>query len=294
MDKLKERSEVSASDKWQIEKIYKNIEEFNKDYTWVEESFNTLKQLVKKFLNSKEDFSAFFKFDSKISRVIEKLSVYANCKEDEDTANTTYQELSSKIQNLYAKYSEITSSVVPNIIKEDENKILSYIDEDLESYRHMITSILRQKKHCLSSDNEKLLAAFSPVLGSASDTYSYLTNADMKLGTIHDEENKEVELNESNFSRYIRSKDRRVRKESFEKLYESYAGVKNTIASLYGSILKYDSINAKLRGYTSSLESYLNPNNIPTALYSNLIKTINDNLEPLYEYFELKDRKSVV
>ena len=150
------------------------------------------------------------------------------------------------------------SSVVPNIIKEDENKILSYIDEDLESYRHMITSILRQKKHCLSSDNEKLLAAFSPVLGSASDTYSYLTNADMKLGTIHDEENKEVELNESNFSRYIRSKDRRVRKESFEKLYESYAGVKNTIASLYGSILKYDSINAKLRGYTSSLESYLN------------------------------------
>ena len=49
MDKLKERSEVSASDKWQIEKIYKNIEEFNKDYTWVEESFNTLKQLVEKF-----------------------------------------------------------------------------------------------------------------------------------------------------------------------------------------------------------------------------------------------------
>ena len=126
MDKLKERSEVNASDKWQIEKIYKSIEEFNKDYTWVEESFNTLKQLVKKFLNSKEDFSAFFKFDSKISRVIEKLSVYANCKEDEDTANTTYQELSSKIQNLYAKYSEIISSVVPNIIKEDENKGLRW------------------------------------------------------------------------------------------------------------------------------------------------------------------------
>ena len=81
-----------------------------------------------------------------------------------------------------------------------------------------------------------------------------------------------------------------MRKESFEKLYESYAGVKNTIASLYGSILKYDSINAKLRGYTSSLESYLNPNNIPTALYNNLIKTINDNLEPLYEYFELKKK----
>ena len=85
MDKLKERSEVSASDKWQIEKIYKNIEEFNKDYTWVEESFNTLKQLVEKFLHSKEDFSAFFKFDSKISRVVEKLSVYANCKEDENS-----------------------------------------------------------------------------------------------------------------------------------------------------------------------------------------------------------------
>ena len=152
MDKLKERSEVSASDKWQIEKIYKNIEEFNKDYTWVEESFNTLKQLVKKFLNSKEDFSAFFKFDSKISRVIEKLSVYANCKEDEDTANTTYQELSSKIQNLYAKYSEIISSVVPNIIKEYENKILSYIDEDLESYNDNCVFLSKVEDYTMGED----------------------------------------------------------------------------------------------------------------------------------------------
>ncbi len=85
---------------------------------------------------------------------------------------------------------------------------------------------------------KKLLAAFSPVLGSASDTYSYLTNADMKLGTIHDEENKEVELNESNFSRYIRSKDRRVRKESFEKLYESYAGVKKHHSIIIWQYLK--------------------------------------------------------
>lgn len=288
MEKLKNRSEVNSSDKWQIEKIYQDVEAFNKDYQRVEEQFKELEILANDFLSSKESFKRFFLFDSKVGRILDKLWVYASCKEDEDTTNVTYQELTSKMQLLFARYSEITSHIVPSIIATDENKIMSYLDEDLKQYKHMITSILRQKKHSLTAENEKVLAAFSPVLNSASDTYSYLTNADMSLGTITDEDNNEIELTEGNVSIYLRSKDRRVRKECFETLYNAYQSVKNTITSLYSSILNYDSINAKLRGYTSSIESYLDTNNIPVSLYNNLIKTVRENLEPLYEYFDLK------
>ena len=32
MDKIKNREEISSSDKWNIELIYKNIDEFTEDY----------------------------------------------------------------------------------------------------------------------------------------------------------------------------------------------------------------------------------------------------------------------
>lgn len=289
MDKIKKRSEINSSNKWQIEKIYDSLESFNREYNEVKDELKKISKLSTSFLESKEKFKEFFLFDSIINRKLEKLWVYAHCKADEDTTNTTYQELSSKISLLFAEYNKLTSNVVPDIISEDENKIMFYLDDDaLKSYKHMITSLLRQKKHALSAEQEQVLASFTPVFESSSDAFNYLTNADMKLGTIKDENNNETELTDSNFSNYIRSKDRRVRKESFDALYKAYSGVENTLASLYSSILNYDAINAKLRGYTSSLESYLDKNNIPLSLYDNLIKTIRNNLEPLYEYFNLK------
>jgi oligoendopeptidase F len=87
---------------------------------------------------------------------------------------------------------------------------------------------------------------------------------------------------------YIRSKNRDVRINAFKNLYDGYKSLENTITSLYSSILNYDSINAKLRGYNSSIESYLDGKNISVKLYENLIKSVHSNLPNLYKYFEIK------
>ena len=290
MDNIKKRSEIKEEDKWQLDKIYPDIDSFNKDYIQVEKDFSKLEELANKFLETSKAFKEFFIFDSKVSRTLEKLWVYAHCKKDEDTSNVTYQELSDKLQLLYTKYSEITSNISPQIIKEDEAKIMAYLDEEKElaSYKHMIKSLFRQKRHCLNEESEKLIATLGPVLNNASNTYTYLTNTDLKFGTIRNEKEEEVELSETVYSTFISSKNRRVREEAFKTLYNGYASFKNTITSLYSSILNYDSINAKLRGYKSSLESYLDKNNIPTALYDNLIDAVRANLPSLHKYFKIK------
>ena len=290
MEKLKLREEVAENDKWNIELVYKNIDEFNSDYRKLETMIEELEKRMDKFVDNSENFKNFFLYFSKCTRILEKLYVYASCKKDEDTANNTYQELKDKIVLLYTKFSEVTAGVDPRILKEDEKKILSFLEKEkeLKPFTHGIKSLLRQKKHTLSEKEEKIIAAFTPVFDNSSTAYSYLTNADMKFGTIKDEEGKEVELNESNFSNYISSKNRDVRKDSFKTLYEGYSNYKNTITSLYSNVLNYDSINSKLRGYSSSIESYLDSNNISVKLYDNLIKSIRSNLKNLYKYFELK------
>lgn len=290
MNKIKTRDEVSSSDKWAIEKVYNSIEDFNKDLATFEKELEKLIELEKDFLINSTNFKNFFLQDEKASRILEKLAIYANCKNDEDKANSVYQELSGKITNMYAKYNENTASVIPKILQTDEKIIYKYIDseKELAAYRHFFDQILSRKEHILKEEVEGILSAYTPVLSGNSETASYLMNADMKFGLIIDENNEKIELTEANYSTFIKSSDRRVRKEAFERLQGTFGEFKNTLSSTYTQTVNYDAISSRLRKYNSSIEMYLKPKMIPVKLYENLIKTVKKNLPILYDYYNLK------
>lgn len=288
--KILTRKEVKKEDKWNIDAVYGSIEEFNNDVKLLEKELDKLVSMEKSFLSNSKEFSEFFIQDEKVSRLLEKLSIYANCKNDEDKGNSVYQELKGKIINLFALYNEKTSSVIPKIIKEDTETIYKYVEEQesLKPYKHFLDTIIGRKTHTLDEKVEKVLSMYQPVLSSAGQISSYLTNADLKLGMIKDELGNDVELTEANYSTYIKSPNRDVRKQTFENLYSAYSGVINTLSSTYSTTVNKDSITAKLRNYDNSISMYLNPNKIPIELYNNLISVVRNNLDTLYNYYDLK------
>lgn len=288
--KILTRKEIKKEDKWNIDAVYGSIEEFNNDVKLLEKELDKLVSMEKSFLSNSKKFSEFFIQDEKVSRLLEKLSIYANCKNDEDKGNSVYQELKGKIINLFALYNEKTSSVIPKIIKEDTETINRYVleQESLKPYKHFFDTIINRKTHTLDEKVEKALSMYQPVLSASSQTSSYLTNADLKLGMIKDEEGNDVFLTEANYSTYIKSPNRDVRKQTFENLYSAYSGVINTLSSTYSTTVNKDSITAKLRNYDNSISMYLNPNKIPIELYNNLINVVRNNLDTLYDYYDLK------
>ena len=290
MDKIKTRNEIDSSDKWSIDLIYKDVDSFNKDLKKVELEIEKLIELSEVFTESSEKFKEFFIQDEVVSRLLDKLAIYAHCKNDEDKTNSKYQEIKGKITNLYAEYSEKTSSVIPNILKMNREVVYQYINEqdDLKPYKHFLDMILSKKEHVLSEDIEKVLSAYQPVLSASGSTSTYLTDADLEFGTIEDEKGEKIEFNEANYSTLIVSEDRTLRKNAFEKLYNTYGKVKNTLTSTYSTTVNNDSITSRLRNYNSSIEMYLKPKNIPIELYNNLIKVVRNNLDVLYEYYDLK------
>ncbi len=288
--KILTRKEVKKEDKWNIDAVYGGIEEFNNDVKLLEKELEKLISMEESFLSNSEEFSKFFIQDEKVSRLLEKLSVYANCKNDEDKGNSIYQELKGRVINLFALYNEKTSSIIPKIIKEDTETIYKYVEEQesLKPYKHFFDTILNRKTHTLDEKVEKVLSMYQPVLSSAGQTSSYLTNADLKLGMIKDEFGNDVELTEANYSTYIKSSNREVRKQTFKNLYSAYSSVINTLTSTYATIVNKDSITSKLRNYDNSISMYLNPNKIPIELYNNLISVVRNNLDTLYDYYNLK------
>ncbi|KOA19380.1 oligoendopeptidase F, plasmid [Clostridium homopropionicum DSM 5847] len=288
---VKRREEINSLDKWNVEKVYVNTEEWEKDFAKLKEMAPRLREFQGK-LNIPVKLLEFLRLDEEISRLGDKLLVFAFLKADEDTTNNVNQAVKNKIEAYFAELGEMSAFFMPEILSYPEGtfeKVLAQLPE-LKKYEFLINRILKRKPHTLSLQMEEMLAAVSDALNAPSSIFGMLSNADMTFPTIKDEEGNEVELTEGNYSIFIKSKDVKVREAAFEALFGAYEKFKNTIATTLTSSIKNFSFLAKRRNYSSSIESSLKPNDIPLDVYDNSIKAINDNIKSLHRYVRVKKK----
>ena len=289
MQKERKRSEVENKYKWDLSKIYKDDESFFKDYELLDKSLDELTNYKGHVLDSPKSLLQALNKNEEFERKLERLYLYASLKNAEDTTNSTYQELKSKADSLWANYETKNSYLLPEILKSSYENILELIKEepDLEEYRFYLENIFHEKDHTLSVSEEKLLATFSKALSCASETSDMLRDADLTFEPINDN-GKLLPLRGSNFNSYMENPNRDIRKQAFKNIYATYAGLKNTFASLYASEVEANNKVAQVRHYNSAKECALHRNHIDPKIYDNLIKTVSDNIDVIDDYYELK------
>lgn len=293
MTEIKDRSMIETKDKWDLSLIYKTQKDFENE---LEITKNLILEYRKKYENHTMDNANIFYnsiIDSlEISRKLDKLYVYASMKSDEDVSNNDNQELKNKVINLYDLATANMFFIDTELLKEDYAKIEKFYQDEPKLLEHEVNikDTFRYKKHTLSDIEEKLLSNISKAFGNDEQTYGYLTDSDMTFGTIKNEDNKEVELTDTNYSIYIKSKDRRVRKEAFDALYNHYKQFKNTITSTFDGSIKQSVSIAKLRKYNSAFESSLFKDEISIDVYNTLVNTIHENLNIFHKYYDLKKK----
>lgn len=290
MEKQKLRDEVSNDYKWDLTKIYKTDEEWNKDYQKLESEITRIKDYTN-FIESSENLYNFLTFNEKLERLLNKLYYYAHLNFDVDTLNNKYQEMNQKMVDMLDYFNELTSFVIPTFLKVDYNKIQEYINElpSLKEYEFTLEQIYREKEHTLDEEKEHMLALLSKNLSNPGSTFEALTDSDLTFGNII-VDGKEVELTESNYGKYISSFDRDIRKTVFERLFTTYSNFKTTITSIYNGDIDANISIAKIRNFNSALEASLYSDNIDKTVYENLIKTVHNNLDVLYDYYDLKKK----
>ena len=182
----KSRDEIPDKYKWNVSLIFKNDKEWENTLKNVNKKIPLLEKYKSKLGESSEELFEFINLMHEVELIIEKLYVYAHLKKDEDTRAQQYQEFYEKSHNLYTKFSEATSFFTPEIMAIPEGKINSFINEDvrLNPFKHFFEDLLRQKKHVLSTEQEKLLAMAGEALSVPGKVFSMLDNADMKYGKI--------------------------------------------------------------------------------------------------------------
>ena len=293
MTEIKDRSMIETKDKWDLSLIYKTQKDFENE---LEITKNLILEYRKKYENHTMDNANIFYnsiIDSlEISRKLNKLYAYASMKSDEDVSNNDNQELKNKVINLYDLATANMFFIDTELLKEDYAKIEKFYQDEPKLLEHEVNikDTFRYKKHTLSDVEEKLLSNISKAFGNDEQTYGYLTDSDMTFGTIKNEDNREVELTDTNYSIYIKSKDRRVRKEAFDALYNHYKQFKNTITSTFDGSIKQSVSIAKLKKYNSAFEASLFKDEISIDVYNTLVNTIHENLNVFHKYYDLKKK----
>jgi len=284
MKKLPERHEIEEKYKWKLEDIYPNDEAYETDFEKTSGMAGEMTAMEGCIENADELLSCLNLYEDMLC-LLDNLFSYARMRMDENNAESKYQVLFSRANELAVKVESSASYIEPLILSLTQ-EVLS--DSSLEKYGRFIEEILRKKKHTLSAKEEKILAMSSEAAGASGRIYSMFTNADLKFPEIKDEKGNMVELTKGRYISFLENKDRRVRKDAFDALYDTYASYGNTLAASYSANIKSAKFYADARGYTSSLEMSLDDDNITTDVYDNLVKTINDNLGLLHKYVEVR------
>ena len=213
---------------------------------------------------------------------------------DEDKSVSESESLMGIVDKFADEVSEKLAFYTPEVLSADYDKIKEFIagNESLEKYSFMFEDLFREKRHILPLEQEEMMARLGEVLSSPENTFRVLDDVNLKFDDITDENGNKVVLNNSNYSNYLKSEDRNVRKEAFESLYKSYSNYKNTFASLLRGNVKSNFFVSNTRKYNSPLEMSLYSDNIDRKLYTSLIEKVHNNLDIMKEY--MKVRKDIL
>ncbi len=244
------------------------------------------------FSRSVADLVACLKFDEKFDRLGERLGTYAFLKTAEDTANSDPQRMVGRYQHVASEAAQAASFLRPEILAIPAKKLRTMLQtKELQPYRLMLQRLLRYKPHTLGKAEERLLAMQTEMAGAAGRAFRQLTDADMKFGTIRNERKETVELSHATYSALLHSPQRSVRRKAFDQYYRQFQSHENTLSATLAGSVQRDVFDAKARGYDSALAAALFPDNMPLAVYDNLLAAVQDRLPVVYRYLELRRRK---
>ncbi len=287
-EKLRKREEIDAKYKWDLTHIYKSDEAWQADYDRVSAAMAEAAALDGK---TAEDPKKAIRTVYGLMEQIVPLYEYAFLRKETDNADPAAQALKDRAIRLYVQFSTATSFLQPELQALPEETIRALMaDPEMGDYDAMLRQVLLARPHTLPKEQERLIAMMGELAEAPDAIFTALSEADMKLPPIRMPDGTEQELTEGNYSTFIRSENRDVRRQAFQNLMNTYASFGNTIAATYAASVKKDQFLADAHHYESARQAAMKPLEIPESVYDNLIAVIHEALPTLQEYLRLRKK----
>lgn len=285
---MKKRNEIEEKYKWDLSGYCTDLDS----------AISLIKQLVPKFerltrfenkLNDENKLFECLEENRKLGEEFEVLTCFCSLKQKEDATVSKTNEILNMIEALSSDLGVKLSFIDVEIAKFSNAKLRDLMkNPKFVDYKEMFEDVLRHKKHTLSKSQEKLLSRVGEFAGGFSDVFDMFDSCDITFDDVVDSNGKKHELNNANYSQYVRDADKELRLSAYTNMMNAYGKLNKTLAANYLSSVKADCAYAKMRKYPSALEKALFGEEIPQEVYFKLIEKVHQSLGGFYEYFEQK------
>ncbi len=288
---LPERKDVRPDDCWDLGSLFPSDEAWETEFQRLAEKIPGFENFRGKLSESAALLAEALEFDRDFDRAAERVGIYAFLKTTEDQGDSTYQAMKARFQNLAVRASEAISYMRPELLAIDPERMTELIsDAAVKPFQLVLERLLRYRPHTLTDNEERLLAMQGEMAAASNNAFRQLNDADLRFGEIKDHQGRELELTHATFAQLLQSPERKIRREAFDQYYVQFSAHKNTLAATLCGSVQRDVYYAKARNYASSLEAALFPDNVPVAVYENLITAVRESLPSVHHYLEVRRR----
>jgi oligoendopeptidase F len=288
---LPARKDVPAGDTWDLKSLFASDGEWEQALASWEKRIEGFAAFAGTLGSSAGRLAECLAFDLAIDRDGDRIGTYAFLRASEDQAAQDAQRMVGRFQHVATLAGEKASFIRPEIMAIDPAALAQWMNEPvLAPYQLVLERLVRTRPHVLSEKEERLLAMQGTFAGTASKAFRQLTDADLKFGTLRNGRGEEVELSNASFMTFLHDVDPAVRKAAFHQYYRQYEAHSNTLAATLSGSNERDVYSARVRNHTTAVGAALFADNVPIAVYDQLIAAVRANLPAVHRYYALRKR----
>lgn len=279
---------------WDLTDLYAGPQKWTDDYAKLKTRVASLDTYKGSLGKSAPDMLRALKAISDAHREIDRLSVYASLKKDEDVRIAENQERAQMAQTLAVALGEKTAWVTPEILGLGADKVKAFeaaSPELKKRFGFFLDNVLRAAPHTLNEQAENVMAAAGNVLAQPDNIYSQLANGELPFPAIRLADGTRIErLDQATYTKYRQSPNRADRKAVFDAFWGDWARYEGTFGAMLNTqVLAYE-FDAKVRKFPNALSDALFPDAMPEAVYRRLVTEANEGLPTFHRYLKLRKR----
>jgi oligoendopeptidase F len=195
-------------------------------------------------------------------------------------------------EQLGVDFGTATSFVRPEILSLGPEKVRAFLaaEKRLGEYRVYLEDVLRWKPHTLSAAEERIAAQAGNLTDAGQSVHGILTDADLPYPTVKLSGGQEVRLDATAYTLHRASRVRADRDKVFDAFFGALKTFQRTLGVALYAQVRGHIFDEKVHLFGSSLEAALFQNDVPTAVYRQLIADVHRSLPTLHRYLRLRQK----
>ena len=288
---LPKRSQVPVEMTWDLTHIYEAPADWETEFAALENQLPAFEKF-KDTLNDAAKLLECLTLRDETGKIISKMYSWASLSKSGDNADPQAQARFERISGLYSRRAAATSFIEPEILTIPAAELAQMIADEsgLKLYEYYFETLERTRAHTRSGEVEQVLAQLAETRGACQQAFRMFDNADLKFPGVQDENGEEKQLTHGNYIDFLQSGDAKVRENAFRAMHGTFESWRNTTAATLSGTVKSHVAMANIRHYPSVLQMELDPDAIPTSVYTNLIDTVHQRLPVLHRYLRLRKK----